>query len=287
MTLFVPIADGWILGTAVNGDKHTAKTTQWCDEYSSVFTAYGDSRMPLPDIAMRPDGTAVVVDGAPSVFPLEEGLDCRSVLIEALVTGGGARSVLEHLISAMNRSGKGIAADFRMKRCAIFTIAGPDGAFAIETAGKHWAWQELSRIRITDGFYAIETDFKRVDEESRKEISPVNERMACLDEADPGRVGDKTSWMDYATGKAVSRRFRRFMGGAPHQSKLRQNVVESLQELSRIDGQIDMERRTGEVARALARLVSKKKKERSLYVFASFDAQAKGLQVRIFKPESV
>jgi hypothetical protein len=42
--------------------------------------------------------------------------------------------------------------------------------------------------------YTIEEDYKRLDTQTRKEISPVNEKAACSDEADPGRKGVKESW---------------------------------------------------------------------------------------------
>jgi hypothetical protein len=57
----------------------------------------------------------------------------------------------------------------------------------------------------------MDIDYKRVDAATRKSIALVNERMACLDEADAGRVADKESWKFYVE----DRRMRRFSSGDP------------------------------------------------------------------------
>jgi hypothetical protein len=52
--------------------------------------------------------------------------------------------------------------------------------------------------------YSIQDDYKRVDPATRKAIAVVNERMACLDEADAGRVSEKESWKAYVEDKFMS-----------------------------------------------------------------------------------
>jgi len=78
-----------------------------------------------------------------------------------------------------------------------FLAADPYEAYVIETAGNRWAWRKAMVADAISNTYCIEDDYKRLDAQTRKEISPVNERAACSDEADPGRKGERGSWKQH------------------------------------------------------------------------------------------
>jgi hypothetical protein len=75
-----------------------------------------------------------------------------------------------------------------------YIIADYEEAYILETAGKRWAWRKIEDFATISNAYGIETDYKRLDAQTRMEIAPVNPRAACSDEAEPGRVGERGSW---------------------------------------------------------------------------------------------
>jgi len=75
-----------------------------------------------------------------------------------------------------------------------YIVSDPREAYVLETAGRRWAWRPIESVAAISNAYSIEDDYKRLDAATRKEIAPVNERSACSDEADPGRIGHKESW---------------------------------------------------------------------------------------------
>ena len=86
-----------------------------------------------------------------------------------------------------------------------YMMAGPDGAYILETAASRWAWKKLETPAAISNSYSLDTDYKRVDSGTRKAIAVVNERMACLDESDAGRIADKQSWKTYVEDRFMSR----------------------------------------------------------------------------------
>ncbi len=120
-------------------------------------------------------------------------------IAEALKASGGAEAVRNALIALAEEHGlapgpKGS----RFVGGGSYFVAGADGAFLVELAGARWAWKALTGPEAVAGSFCIQDDYKRLDADTRKAIAPVNDRMACLDEADAGRVAEKESWKAYA-----------------------------------------------------------------------------------------
>ena len=136
-----------------------------------------------------------------------DGILGMDFLKAALMAASTAQEALETLILLPERyeQGGNGAYKWRLVYNNSYLIAGPDGAFVLETAAKRWAWKLAAEPTAISNSYSITADYKRLDPDTRKSIAPVNERMACLDEADAGRLGEKESWKAYVEDRFLSR----------------------------------------------------------------------------------
>ncbi|MGD9939523.1 MAG: hypothetical protein AB7T74_06960 [Clostridia bacterium] len=152
------------------------------------------------EMGVNEKGVAIGNEAVFSKFPAApDGVLGMDFLRAALMSAGSAaeaRDVLIALTEGHEQGGNG-ALKGTLVYDNSYMISGFDGAYILETAGKRWAWRELDGPAVISNSYSIQADYKRLDPASRKSIAPVNERMACLDEADAGRLADKESWKAY------------------------------------------------------------------------------------------
>lgn len=125
----------------------------------------------------------------------------------ALASSDCAERALERLIELTELHGQGGVGSYRGRLVYnnCYLVVGPDGAYVLETAARRWAWRRADEPAALSNAYALTDDYKRLDAQTRKAIAPVNERMACLDEADAGRLGEKGSWKAYVEDRFLSR----------------------------------------------------------------------------------
>jgi hypothetical protein len=139
--------------------------------------------------------------------PAPLGVLGMDFLRAALMSASSAEEALANLITLTERHEQGGNGAYKGKLVYnnTYLMAGPDGAYVLETAGKRWAWKRAEGPTAISNSYSLTDDYKRVDPATRKAIAVVNERMACLDEADAGRIADKGSWNEYVKEKFYSR----------------------------------------------------------------------------------
>lgn len=128
------------------------------------------------------------------------GMDFLRIALRSATTAQEAVEILVELTERYDQGGNG-AYRGRLYYNNSYLAAGFDGAFILETAGKRWAWKKVEGLAAISNSYSIGLDYKRLDAETRKAISPVNEKMACYDEADAGRIGQKEAWKPYVEGR--------------------------------------------------------------------------------------
>ena len=144
--------------------------------------------------------TAGVAIGNEAVFsrwkPARDGVLGMDILRAALSTSSTAKEALDYICSFVESHDQGGNGSYKgtLYYDNSFLISDWQGAFVVETAGRRWAWRAAKARDAISNCYCIEDDFKRLDTQTRKEISPVNESAACSDEADPGRKGHKESF---------------------------------------------------------------------------------------------
>ena len=152
------------------------------------------------EMGVNEKGVAIGNEAVFSKFPAAPdgvlGMDFLKAALMAAASATEARDALIALTEGHAQGGNG-ALKGKLVYDNSYLISGFDGAFILETAGKRWAWRELDGPAVISNSYSIQADYKRLDPASRKSIAPVNERMACLDEADAGRIADKESWKAY------------------------------------------------------------------------------------------
>lgn len=159
---------------------------------------------------MGVNGAGVAI-GNEAVFsrfkPSPDGVLGMEFLRAALMSASSAEEALACLIDLTERYDQGGNGAYkgRLVYNNTYLIAGPDGAYVLETAGKRWAWKHAEGPVAISNSYSLTDDYKRVDAATRKAIAVVNERMACLDEADAGRLSDKGSWKEYVQERLYSR----------------------------------------------------------------------------------
>jgi hypothetical protein len=144
--------------------------------------------------------SAGVAIGNEAVFsrfkPARDGVLGMDILRAALGTAASAMEAVEFIcrfVESHDQGGNG-AYKGSLYYDNSFLISDPAGAYIVETAGRRWAWRAAGPSDAISNAYCIGTDFKRLDAQTRKEISPVDERMACADEGEPGRHGVKESF---------------------------------------------------------------------------------------------
>jgi secernin len=152
------------------------------------------------EMGVNEKGVAIGNEAVFSKFPAAPdgvlGMDFLKAALMAAGSAAEARDALIALTEGHEQGGNG-ALKGKLVYDNSYLISGFDGAYILETAGKRWAWRELEGPAAISNAYSIQADYKRLDPASRKSIAPVNERMACLDEADAGRIADKESWKAY------------------------------------------------------------------------------------------
>ncbi len=142
-------------------------------------------------------GVAIGNEAVFSRFPrAKTGIPGMVFLKTALMTSKTADEALQVLITLTETQKQGGRCSYRgsLMYDSSYLICDRDKAFVLETAGHYWAWKEAGDRSAISNAYSITTDFKRLDAYTRKMLAPVNPQMACLDEADAGRIGEKSSW---------------------------------------------------------------------------------------------
>lgn len=144
----------------------------------------------------------------------------------ALMASRSADEALQVLIALTEAHRQGGRCSYRgsLMYDNSYLICDRAKAFVLETAGHYWAWKEAGERCAISNAYSITTDFKRLDAYSRKMLAPVNAQMACLDEADAGRIGEKSSWKAFVE--------QRFMNLFTHGDRRRLAVQSALDALA-------------------------------------------------------
>lgn len=164
--------------------------------------------MPGAEMGLNGAGVAIGNEAVFSRFKAApDGVLGMDFVRAALSASSSAHEALDSLISLTERYSQGGNGAYkgRLVYSNSYLVVGPDGAYVLETAARRWAWKEVSGPTALSNSYSITDDYKRLDAETRKAIAPVNERMACLDEADAGRIGEKGSWKAYVENRFMSR----------------------------------------------------------------------------------
>lgn len=164
--------------------------------------------MPGAEMGLNGAGVAIGNEAVFSRFKAApDGVLGMDFVRAALSSSSSAREALDALISLTERYSQGGNGAYkgRLVYNNSYLVVGPDGAYVLETAARRWAWKEVSGPTALSNSYSITDDYKRLDAETRKAIAPVNKRMACLDEADAGRIGEKGSWKAYVEDRFMSR----------------------------------------------------------------------------------
>ncbi|HSV56374.1 MAG TPA: hypothetical protein VLH39_04615, partial [Magnetospirillaceae bacterium] len=152
------------------------------------------------EIGLNEKGVAIGNEAVFSRWPVRKdgvlGMDFLLTALRSASSGEEAVCILAELTERFDQGGNG-AYRGRLFYHNSYLVAGFDGAWILETAGKRWAWRKAEVPAAISNSYSIRLDYKRLDDETRKAIAPVNEKMACYDEADAGRIGQKEAWKPY------------------------------------------------------------------------------------------
>lgn len=152
------------------------------------------------EMGLNEAGVAIGNEAVFSRFPAaREGVLGMDILRAALASAGDAEEALGFICDYTESHDQGGNGSFHgsLYYCNSYLIADQVNAYVLETAGRRWAWRQIEGVGAISNAYSIETDYKRLDSATRKDISPVNEKAACSDEADAGRKGRKDSWRGY------------------------------------------------------------------------------------------
>jgi len=223
---YLPMSEAFYLGK--NSDRHPEEAQALrliAERAPSPQTRVGSRSFDLPDL-----GSALALSCPTWMAGAEMGLNASGVAIgneavfsrfkpdpaaplgmdylrAALSAADSAERAVAVLIELTERHGQGGVGSYRGRLVYnnCYLVVGPDGAYVLETAARRWAWRRADEAAALSNAYALTDDYKRLDAETRKSIAPVNERMACLDEADAGRLGEKGSWKAYVEDRFLSR----------------------------------------------------------------------------------
>ncbi len=149
------------------------------------------------EMGVNEKGVAIGNEAVFSRFkPAKDGVLGMDILRAALGLAATAKEAVDFICAFVERFDQGGNGSFRgsLYYDNSFLISDPREAYILETAGHRWAWRLANSRDAISNAYCIDLDYKRLDVQTRKEISPVNERAACSDEADPGRKGEKESF---------------------------------------------------------------------------------------------
>lgn len=149
------------------------------------------------EMGINSQGLAIGNEAVFSRFKADEsGVLGMDILRAALSACAGAKEAVDFITLFVEKHAQGGNGAYKGKLVYSnsFLAADPEEAYIVETAGNRWAWRKAMIADAISNTYCIESDYKRLDNQTRKEIAPVNERAACSDEADPGRKGERNSW---------------------------------------------------------------------------------------------
>jgi secernin len=93
----------------------------------------------------------------------EPGLPGGDLVRLALERSKTARQAVEVLTGLVDRYGQGGEPDQPPEDNA-FLIADPREAYAVETAGKHWVYQEIQEVRVVSGIRVVRQDWDRISQ---------------------------------------------------------------------------------------------------------------------------
>ncbi|MDP3176671.1 MAG: carcinine hydrolase/isopenicillin-N N-acyltransferase family protein [Spirochaetaceae bacterium] len=177
-----------------------------------AFALSKPSWMAGGEMGLNEKGVAIGNEAVFSRFTAKKdgilGMDILRAALASSSTPEEARDYICDLVESRDQGGNG-AFKGSLVYSNSFIVAGPQAGYVVETAGRRWAWRSTESIATISNAYSIEEDYKRLDVQTRKEISPVNEKAACSDEADAGRKGHKESWREHVQ----SRFYLRFTKG--------------------------------------------------------------------------
>ncbi len=152
------------------------------------------------EMGINSQGLAIGNEAVFSRFKADEsgvlGMDILRAALSACTSAKEAVDFITSFVEKYPQGGNG-AYKGKLVYSNSFLATDHEEAYVIETAGKRWAWRKAMIADAISNTYCIEDDYKRLDNQTRKEIAPVNERAACSDEADPGRKGERNSWKKY------------------------------------------------------------------------------------------
>jgi secernin len=103
----------------------------------------------------------------------KDGILGMDILRAALSRGDSAaltRDYICEFIETHDQGGNG-AYKGSLVYSNSFIVSGPDGAFTLETAGRHWAWKRIDGFAAISNAYSIEEDFGELDSESSATIT--------------------------------------------------------------------------------------------------------------------
>ncbi|HAE21566.1 MAG TPA: hypothetical protein DCG47_04485, partial [Spirochaetaceae bacterium] len=142
------------------------------------------------EMGVNERGVALAMEAPFSKFKVEaespRGADYVQAALMGASSAEAAKDMLIALTERYGQAGSGRGPGGR-SASASYIVSGFDGAYLVETAARRWAWKALDEGAAFSNSYTMDIDYKRVDAVTRKSIALVNERMACLDEADAGR----------------------------------------------------------------------------------------------------
>jgi hypothetical protein len=189
------------------GSVHVGKRDSGLKDAGHAMALSCPTWMAGAEMGLNAAGVAIGNEAVFSRFKAaKDGVLGMDFLRAALASSSTAQEALEVLIALTERFDQGGNGSYKgtLVYNNSYMIAGPDGAYVLETAAKRWAWKQLHGPAAISNSYSIQDDYKRVDPATRKAIAVVNERMACLDEADAGRVSEKESWKAYVEDRFMS-----------------------------------------------------------------------------------
>lgn len=205
---------------AKNSDRHPAEPQAFClipSRSPGPGILVGETRFNVPDRGFacalsKPEWMAGaemginskgVCIGNTAVFAKTaasaKGVRGMDILRAALCHAETAKEALDFICTFTENNDQGGNGAYRGRLVYSnnYVLADRDSAYILETAGRRWAWKPAEDLDAISNTFTIDLDYKRLDTQTRKEISPVNERAACSDEADPGRKGSKESWKEH------------------------------------------------------------------------------------------